>query len=166
MAQKLVNESGLDRSLDRASQSPRKLYVGDPAEKSADATYVQPTGAFRDAFGVNASDAVIDCYNFDTPLLVVDYVKGAGTGMQIKVSFGDVDDRTKLTLQEIRDDNSPAGLVKHETVIHQLDATFRGLIEIPRLGRYFKVEHKSLGAPDATDKIAIAVIGQNREGRS
>lgn len=169
MATKLQNFTGTDLSVDRADQTSKKLYIGDPKETAAEAdaagSLVALTNGFRDANQISGADAVIDMLNYDTLVVEVDYRKGGGTGLRLKATFGDVDDRTRLTMQEMREDNGFTGVVRHENLEHEFLADFRGLVCIPRLCRYVKMEVKSLGTPDASSKVGLAYFGQNREGR-
>lgn len=164
MATKVQPYGVVNAELDRADRSKNSVaYIGDAAPDGGAVTRLTITAAYQDAFALNAAiDAVLDLQHYDTAWLLVDYVKSAGTDLRIKVSFGETDDRTKLTAQESRDDNGFPGIVKHELIEHSLAATIRILIEIPRVLRFAKVEVKSSGAPDANDKVAVSVFGQNR----
>jgi hypothetical protein len=162
MAQQLSTLAGRVHGKDAIGQGASKHnYIGDPSTATGTATKIALTSSYRDATDIDSSKpAVIDLYDFDTMVGIVDYTKSAGTALRIKVSFGEDDDRTLLNMQEARrDDASYANEVRYELVEHVFTATYRGFIEVPRQSRYCKIEVKSDGSPDANDKVAVALWG-------
>ncbi len=161
VATRLTALSGVDLVEDLRNQSAKSLYIGDPSFSSASATYIALTNAYRDAKDIDAArEAVIDLRNFDILIAVLDYAKNAGTGLRVKASFGEDDDRTKLNMQETRIDHASFdSQVRYELLEHVFTASYRGYLEIRRQSRYVKLSVKSDGTPDANDKVAIALFG-------
>ena len=166
---KVLSGPSRDQSGDRLNQSAELKYIGDLF--NATPVYITGTGGspdlattYHDAGDLaTPSEAVIDCQKYDTILVIVDYVKTASTDLRIKAQFGQDDDRTKLTIQEDREDNSGAGVVAHEAIEHKWTATGRYYVYIKRTARYMKLSFKVTVATGATDKLAISIFGQNRE---
>lgn len=169
MAAKVLTNSKADHSGDYVRQSDEHKYVGDLF--NATPVYITGTGgdpdldtSYNDPSDLaTPAEAVIDCKNFDSLLVVVDYVKVASTDLRIKALFGQDDDEAKLTIQEDREDNSLAGVVAHESIEHKWTASGRYYLYVKRISRYAKLMFKVTGATGATDKLAISVFGQNRE---
>jgi hypothetical protein len=151
----LRSKSHIDASGDYVDETEWTPYFGDPW--TASPTRVALTGSFADA-----ADPVIDCQDFDTMLLLVDYDRAGGDSMELRVMYGKDDDAAKLTVQEDREDNATTGQVRYETVSHLLSADFRGFIEVKRASRYMKLQVKGNGSL-TTDAVAVGIVGHKRD---
>ena len=150
------NPSGVDASGDLVNESKPINYLG-----TVDSGAV--VGVALGAAFAQITDPVIDMEDVDKLLCTVDYVKSAGDDGRVRFLYGQDDDKAKLDVQEVRENQATAGEVKIEFVEHVLPATGRYFLVMNRLLRFAKIQFKSGGTPDANDKMAIGFVGQQRE---
>lgn len=146
-----------------------KASVGDRATDESQINNYRGTGAGTSTVSRTTLTAsyvagvVIDMEDYDTLNVLVDYDKQGGTGLRLRVRYGDTDDIAQILAQETRDDDSGAGATDHELLEHTFGATgvYGGII-FKRLNRFMVIEAKSDGTP-TTDAAAFRIYGQMRE---
>lgn len=134
-------------------------YVGDPLP--AVPVRVVSTAVYQDA----ANEPELDMKAVDTVLLYVDTILGPATDIRLRVLYGAEAGFTDAQgFQEAKEDNSVPSQVLFEKEVELVfdGATFRGVVTVPRLARFARVQHKHTGAGDATTKIGVAIEGQRR----
>ncbi len=113
----------------------------------------------------------IDMLNYATLLARFDYSVGDGTGLQLKITKGElvdpiVDVAADLKTQQNREDNLTAGKIKIEIVTVEFPAG-AGVFElfIKRTQRFVLIEVADTNAGASTSAVAADFQGQRREGR-
>ena len=136
-----------------------EAYIGDPLKAAP--TRVIATAVYQNA----VTEPELDVKAVDTLLLYVDSVKGPATDIRFRVLYGDKAGFSDAEgFQEAKEDNSVPNQTQYEKEVELVfnQATFRGVITIPRLSRFVRIQHKHTGAGDATTLVAVAIEGQRR----
>lgn len=136
-----------------------EAYIGDPLKAAP--TRVVAGAAYADA----VTEPELDVKAVDTLLLYVDSVKGPATDIRLRVLYGHVAGfADAVGFQEAKEDNSVPNQTLYEKEVELVfnQATFRGVVTVPRLSRFVRIQHKHTGAGDGTTLVAVGIEGQRR----
>ncbi len=136
-----------------------EAYIGNPL--LAAPTRVVSTAVYQDA----ATEPELDLKAVDTVLLYVDTVRGPATDIRLRALYGaEAGFSDAQGFQEAKEDNSVPSQVLFEKEVELVfdGVTFRGVVTIPRLSRFVRIQHKHTGAGDGTTKVAVGIEGQRR----